>query len=83
MERDSSVLNAALGFVKFRAPDIHIFKHFRKTKKVEDALQFLAFFDDSYSRNHTPIPREWKYQYFMGAGPGLRYAIDHLSVRLD
>ncbi len=83
-ERQLSTDNAVLGSVEFRTAGYHLMKHTRKLKKVQDALQFLAFFDYGYGRNHTPIPGEWKHQYLMGAGPGVRYVIDpYLSLRFD
>ncbi len=49
-----------------------------------DALQFLAFLDFGYGRDHNRIPGSPTGDYLLGAGPGLRYTLNPwLTTRLD
>lgn len=57
----------------------------RKSQKLgRDSLQFLAFFDYGYGRDHNNIPGEAKGDYLCGTGPGIRYTLNPwLTGRLD
>jgi hemolysin activation/secretion protein len=68
---------------EFRSPHIPMVSLLRG-RKVQDALQFLAFFDLGYGADYHAIDAEPNNDYLIGIGPGVRYVLDpYLSMRLD
>ncbi len=66
-----------------RTPPISLISMIRR-RPMKDAIQFLAFVDYGYGRNHNAIVQEPSPDFLIGAGPGLRYTLDpYVAVRLD
>lgn len=74
--------NGMIFNLEFRTPYIQVLG--RTKRKIEDKLQFLAFFDYGWGSQVTPIVHFPSNQDLMGVGPGLRYTLGtNISVRLD
>jgi hemolysin activation/secretion protein len=66
-----------------RSPSIFPFKEFGLTK-LNDQLQFLAFFDYSITKNNNLLTNEDPHVQLASVGPGIRYAITpYASARFD
>ncbi len=85
-EREVNGDNAIIGNVELRTAPVSLLGTFCECskRKYRDELRFLVFFDYGYAKNHKRYFNERKFEYLMGAGPGLRYVIQqYLTLRLD
>lgn len=81
-ERQLNYDNGVIFNAEFRTPAFRLAT--RKKPDQLDGLQFLAFFDYGYGRDHSVIPTIPKNDFLMGIGPGVRYTYDpHITLRLD
>jgi hemolysin activation/secretion protein len=82
-ERQLTMDMAFLSSLEFRTPPFSFISFIRR-HPIKDALQFLAFVDYGYGKNHNLYPGEPLASYLLGIGPGLRYTLDpYVSLRLD
>lgn len=82
-ERQLSMDTAFVGNLEVRSPAFSLISMIRRFP-MRDALQFLAFVDYGYGRNHNLFEGEPLDAYLLGIGPGLRYTLDpYIAVRLD
>ena len=83
-ERILNVDNAALLNIEIETPHISPSKCVGKTKKVEDDLYFIAFFDCGIGSNHLRHPEESRTKSLGSIGPGIRYQYSrYVTGRLD
>lgn len=85
-EREFNADNAIIANIELRTAPVSLIGTFCECarRKYRDELRFLVFLDYGYGKNHERFFNERKFQYLMGAGPGLRYVIQrYLTVRLD
>lgn len=75
------------GFImrhELRTPPIKLLGHFSADRRLQDQLQFLAFWDYAVAGPHDPLPGEDTSTVLSGVGGGLRYSISqYVTVRAD
>lgn len=85
-EREVNGDNAIIANIELRTAPWSLLGTFCECskRKYRDELRFLVFLDYGYAKNHKRYFNERKFQYLMGAGPGLRYVIQqYLTLRVD
>lgn len=83
-QREVNKDDALLLSLELRSPGIPIFHWITSSRKISDAIQFLAFFDYGWGINIDTIPGEQKADFLVGTGPGVRYTFEpYLTARLD
>lgn len=85
-EREVNGDNAIIGNIELRTRPVSLLGTFCECskRKYRDELRFLVFLDYGYAKNHKRYFNERKFEYLIGAGPGLRYVIQkYLTVRVD
>lgn len=82
-ENQLLVDNGLVARTEIKTPATRLF-FAHQQKKVQERLEFLAFFDVGYGGRHKNLHNLDSTQYLMGIGPGMRYHIDpYLSVLFD
>jgi hemolysin activation/secretion protein len=82
-ERQLNADDGLLLSTEIHSPKIKIFKKCGKCK-INDSLEFLLFLDYGLSHDNHRMVGEAQTDYLLGAGPGMRYAIEkYFSARLD
>lgn len=80
-ERQLNYEQAILASGELRSPAIGIIKRY---KNLNDALQFLAFYEWGFGQHHTNVSGGINCDYLMGIGAGMRYSIQEwFNVRFD
>jgi len=84
-EREINGDNALVVNVELRTAPVSLLRWWdRCARMFKDEFRLLVFFDYGYAKNHHLYFGERKFQYLMGAGPGLRYVVQrYLTVRCD
>jgi hemolysin activation/secretion protein len=79
-----SVDNAVLLNLEIETPHMSPSKCVGKTKKIEDDLYFIAFFDCGFGVNHIHNLGESRTKTLASIGPGIRYQYSRfVTGRLD
>jgi len=76
--------NAFIYNAEVRTPPISLFNPLVGSKKLQDAFQFLLFYDYGLAGVKQTAPLQKKTEYLMSIGPGIRYnVIPYLTFRAD
>lgn len=69
---------------ELRTPPIKLLGRLSSDSRIQDQLQFLAFWDYAVSIAHSPLPGEDRRTVLSSVGAGLRYTLsENVSVRAD
>ena len=67
---------------ELRTPSFRVFT--KKNSSKQDMALFLLFVDGGVSYDKVAVPTTKKFDYLIGAGPGIRYSFSsYLNGRLD
>ncbi len=82
-DREVNADQGVMTTLELRSPDF-VLGRFDRQGRLENRVQFLAFWDYGNAINHTRLPGEDKSIQLQSVGAGVRYRMgSNLSVRLD